>query len=846
MDKKSVQPLIELLDSVRDLDGFPIAKDEDILALSDPPFYTACPNPYINDFIIKYGTPFDAENDDYDLKPFVADISEGKNDEIYRTHIYHTKIPYKAIMHFIKHYTKEGDIVFDGFCGSGMTGVAGGLLKRKVILSDLSPAASFIAYNFTHPKDPVEYEKKAIKIINEIKQECGWMFKTYHNDQAVSVKSGEKANLLSNNPIECEINYTLWSDVFICPYCNNEYDFWNNAISRDNWKVKEKFECPSCMSEITKKGSKIATEPIYDSIIGHDIEVRKQIPVMIVYSMGGQRYRKNPDENDKKIIEKINKLEIPYWFPNYPMMNKGERWGDTWRKGYHFGITHVNHFYTKRNLWVLSAFANKIGLTKNFVNVTSVAAVINKRYRFTSQKGILGAGGGPLSGTLYVPSLIKEIPLLKVLKEHVHKTVKLKEFLSEIDVPIIQTTSTTDLQNIKDNSVDYIFTDPPFGDNLMYSELNFIWDSWLKVFTANKSEAIINKSQNKELTDYTALMTKCFKEMFRILKPKRWITIVFHNSRASVWNAIQESIVRSGFMITEVTTLDKKQGSFKQVTSTGAVKNDLIINAYKPEEAFSIKFIRNAGENMEIEFINQQLQHLPVRPNVGRTEFMLYSKNRAYYVQNGFKVKYNSLNFYKLLSENFILLDGYWFLEDQVKEYNQWKSGLSLDQLKDVLDGQQVLLVSDEKSALTWIYNFLAEPKEFGDIYTAYQLVATTTDDEIPELREILDNNFIVDKGKYRRPLNHEERQEINKNREKELERTFIKLLEQAKNQKGKIKEVRREALVHGFTKCYQEGKYQDILTIADKLYASTLESSGDIMDFVDIAKIKTSGLEKL
>ena len=51
MDKETVKPLKDLLVSVRDIDGFPIGKDEDILALSDPPFYTACPNPYIKKFI---------------------------------------------------------------------------------------------------------------------------------------------------------------------------------------------------------------------------------------------------------------------------------------------------------------------------------------------------------------------------------------------------------------------------------------------------------------------------------------------------------------------------------------------------------------------------------------------------------------------------------------------------------------------------------------------------------------------------------------------------------------------------------------------------------------------------
>ena len=112
----------EDIDKVRG--GFPIGTDEDIIALSDAPYYTACPNPFIEEFIRENGTPYDEATDDYHREPFAADVSEGKADPIYMAHAYHTKVPHKAIMRYILHYTNPGDIVFDGFCGTGMTGVA--------------------------------------------------------------------------------------------------------------------------------------------------------------------------------------------------------------------------------------------------------------------------------------------------------------------------------------------------------------------------------------------------------------------------------------------------------------------------------------------------------------------------------------------------------------------------------------------------------------------------------------------------------------------------------------------------------------------------------------------------
>ena len=119
------------LPELRNIEGFPIGEDDDIIALSDPPYYTACPNPWLNDFIAEW----EAEKKDLEAKglrktdfevtePYSADVSEGKNNPVYTAHTYHTKVPHPAIMRYILHYTQPGDIIFDGFCGTGMTGVA--------------------------------------------------------------------------------------------------------------------------------------------------------------------------------------------------------------------------------------------------------------------------------------------------------------------------------------------------------------------------------------------------------------------------------------------------------------------------------------------------------------------------------------------------------------------------------------------------------------------------------------------------------------------------------------------------------------------------------------------------
>ncbi len=147
----------------------------------------------------------------------------------------------------------------------------------------------------------------------------------------------------------------------------------------------------------------------------------------------------------------------------------------------------------------------------------------------------------------------------------------------------------------------------------MYSELNFLWEAWLKVFTNNKFEAVENKVQGKGPREYQELMEKCFAEYYRVLKPGRWMTVVFHNSQNRIWNAIQEAIMRAGFVIADVRIMDKKKGTTKQLTYMSAVKQDLVISAYKPNGGLEKRFHLEAGTEEGVwDFVRTHLRQLPV------------------------------------------------------------------------------------------------------------------------------------------------------------------------------------------------------------------------------------------
>ena len=519
--------------------GFPIADDEAILALSDPPYYTACPNPFLSEIVAEWQAEREEEEGDYHREPFASDVSEGKNNPIYNAHSYHTKVPHPAIMRYILHYTEPGDIVFDGFAGTGMTGVAAQLCgdraeveklgyrideegkiydpaqgkeaisklgARKAILNDLSPAASFIAYNYNTPVDAIAFEREAQRILNEVEEECGWMYETLHSDDKTKGK----------------INYTVWSDVFICPQCGEEMVFWDVAVGQEKGEISSNWPCPSCGVQLSKSPRKDAPalrierafETKFDRAISQTIRQAKQVPVLINYSIGKKRFDKRPDLNDLALIEKIETRNVPYPFPTNPIP-KGDKTSDPFSAG----LTHVHHFYTHRNLSVLAALINAASHYKNstFLYIlSSINLHVNKMRRYQPVK----PGGTPnLPGTLYISALPVELSLFNAIPRKLRNISKALMILSSQRQGnvALQACSAENLL-AKENCIDYIFVDPPFGSNLMYSELNYLWEAWLGVITSNQLEAIVNKTQSKGLPEYNALMEACFRNSYYILK----------------------------------------------------------------------------------------------------------------------------------------------------------------------------------------------------------------------------------------------------------------------------------------------------------------------------------------
>jgi 16S rRNA G966 N2-methylase RsmD len=394
--------------------------------------------------------------------------------------------------------------------------------------------------------------------------------------------------------------------------------------------------------------------------------------------------------------------------------------------------------------------------------------------------------------------------------------------------------------------VDYIFTDPPFGENIYYADLNYLVESWHGVWTKSEPEAIIDQAKEKELRDYQALMRASFVQFYRRLKPGRWMTVEFHNSHNVVWNAIQEALLSAGFVVADVRTLDKQGGSYRQVTAASAAKQDLVISAYKPRAAFEARFVEKAGTAAGAwDFVRQHLAQLPVvvRRNgalealAERQDYLLFDRMVAFHIQRGVTVPLSAAEFYAGLRERFVERDAMFFLPDQLPEYDAAR--LAAEEVT-----QLTYIPKDEKSAIQWLRQQLdpalgGEPQSYQALQPEFlRHLHVDRHEVLPELHALLEEHFLEDEAGRWYPPDPTKAGDLEQLRRKSLLREFR---EYAAGQ-GRLRKFRTEAVRAGFADAWSRGAYATIVQVAERLPDAVLQEDPDLLMYYDNASLRVEG----
>jgi len=543
-------------------------------------YYTSGPNPNLRRFVEEHATPYDPATDDYDVPPFDQPITTTKATAIYNMHTYWSKKPHDAIRQYIRHYTQPGDLVLDSLCGSGGTALAALMEGRAAIAIDLSPAATFITKNYCTPVDVEELERAFGELERRVKPEMDWLYETRCD------RCDGRATTA----------YTVYSYVFQCPRCLEKVALFDCVeVEKPGFSQKPGFlkACPHCyargvVEEISTRGPRFAPLPVLVSYLCQEgCKPRR-----------AERRHDDPDpkkraffkEYDLGKLREIEARPIPHWFPPHRMMNvesDNDPWGDKWRAGTSSFRT-VAELFTKRNFWALAAIREAIlGMSQDELRCALLFnwnSIVLNVSRMTTNRDKLGF----LKGTYYIPQVYRCTNVWGTFVYKFHMMGAGWRGLGSIahrDL-LISTQSATEIQHIAGNSVDYVFTDPPYADKEQYGELNFVWEAWLAFDTQwHNDEIIVNNTRGRTDAHWAQMMGRVMNECYRVLKPGRWISLCYHDTSEGTWQLVQDIMTEAGFIPEQVDValfIDTGQKSYNQKVGQKVTKRDLVINFRKP------------------------------------------------------------------------------------------------------------------------------------------------------------------------------------------------------------------------------------------------------------------------
>lgn len=522
---------------------------------------------------------------------YAAPLPADRSGALYNAFSYPTKISAESVALFIACHTQPGDRVLDVFGGSGATGIAALLCERptkrmlalaaergltpawgarNATIYELSEIGTLLARVMTAVPEPSAFTAAAKRLVDTAEKLEPRLY-------AAEGPDGDEGT----------VRQIVWSDVVACPACGAETTYAGARVRYQPLRFDDHYTCGCGFTGSPDEWSR-TLEEVIDPWTGETLIRRRRVPWKVYGRSSTGNWNRSAVAADS--VSEVDALSraLPKTAPITPL-----KWGDLHRSGYHQGMTHLHHLYTARNFRALATLWQLIDDEPEYLRESLRLLVLsyNAAHSTLMTRVVLKKNSpdfvvtGAQSGVMYVSGLPVEKNVFVGVRRKISTFAAAFELLHGLSGRATVVTGSSANLDLSDESVDYVFTDPPFGAYIPYSEINQINELWLGQITETEDEAIISPAQGKGLDEYQALLTAVFSEVARVMKPTADATLVFHSSKASVWQALAASLADAGLTVTAASILDKTQASFKQVNGHVAVSGDPLLRVGKRSPA---------------------------------------------------------------------------------------------------------------------------------------------------------------------------------------------------------------------------------------------------------------------
>ena len=567
------------------------------------------PNPNLRAFVEQHAkkTPYDQEKDDYECDPLLQSSKVKRSTKLFNMHTYWSKKPHESIEAFVSHYTKQGDLVLDPFCGSGGTLLVSSLNGCHAVGIDLSPAATFFSSVLCNPPIIREFYAAFNDILLRLRRNFGWIYEyPYHNKL-------------------WPIHFGISSMRFRCIKCLTISSLYRCGGDEGG------AHCPSCKEMIKTNQEKF----------GYQLDewhLKKGHGDHQVVNIDGEVSEFESDIQ-KKIQESL-KVHVP---PSHQFPPTGRTQVLAVR-----GIKTLIDLYTPRNLLALSLYRDEcMKINDECLRNALLFCLTACCLKASRMMGYNSDGIGRIQKNGLIAQLIvKDVNVFDFL-EIAYKGIEagfndIHERRASSAQVLLSTQSACDLTKIPSQSIDYVFTDPPYGYRVQFWESNQVWEAWLGLDSGwQDREVIVNAIRGFDESHWETLFRQSMQECFRVLKPGRWITLTYNDR--DTWPLLQNVMLETGFLPDQSSTavrMETTAKSEKQLKGARGEDNtirDLVVNFRKPkpgEVASTIAITGNEDKTTFYEKVSQIIRDF-LGANPGSTKDHVYDEVVSRLVRSG-------------------------------------------------------------------------------------------------------------------------------------------------------------------------------------------------------------------